>query len=143
MVLHPGEKLAVVGLNGAGKTTMIKLLLRLYDPTEGYISLNGTDIRKFKREDYYRLFSPVFQNVEVLAFPVAENISMKTTEETDCEKAVMAAEEAGLGEKIASLSKGIHTELLKIVDEEGVDFSGGEKQKLALARALYLSLIHI
>lgn len=137
MVLHPGEKLAVVGLNGAGKTTMIKLLLRLYDPTEGYISLNGTDIRKFKREDYYRLFSPVFQNVEVLAFPVAENISMKTTEETDCEKAVMAAEEAGLGEKIASLSKGIHTELLKIVDEEGVDFSGGEKQKLALARALY------
>lgn len=137
MTLHPGEKLAVVGLNGAGKTTMIKLLLRLYDPTEGYISLNGTDIRRFEREDYYKLFSPVFQDVEIFAFPMAENISMETPADTDRKKAEDAAFEAGLQEKILSLHKGIDTELLKIVDEEGVDLSGGEKQKLALARALY------
>lgn len=137
MTLHSGEKLAVVGLNGAGKTTMIKLLLRLYDPTEGYITLNGTDIRRFEREDYYRLFSPVFQDVEIFAFPMAENISMETPADTDRKRAEDAAFEAGLQEKILSLHKGIDTELLKIVDEEGVDLSGGEKQKLALARALY------
>lgn len=137
MTLHPGEKLAVVGINGAGKTTMIKLLLRLYDPTEGYITLNGVDIRKYSREDYYKLFAPVFQNVEVLAFPIAENIAMKNTDEVDLDRALAAAEEAGLGEKIEALPKGLHTEMLKVVDENGVDFSGGEKQKLALARALY------
>lgn len=137
ITLHPGEKLAVVGLNGAGKTTMIKLLLRLYDPTEGYITLNGIDIRRFKRQDYYRLFSPVFQNIEVLAFPISENISMKAAEDTDRDRAIDAAVEAGLGDKIHSLPQGIDSELLKIVDEEGVDLSGGEKQKLALARALY------
>ncbi|MCM1568323.1 MAG: ABC transporter ATP-binding protein/permease [Roseburia sp.] len=137
LTLRPGEKLAVVGLNGAGKTTMIKLLLRLYDPTEGFITLNGTDIRKFGREAYYKLFSPVFQDVKVFAFPIAENISMKTPEETDKERAQKAAFEAGLEDKLRALDKGIDTELLKIVDEEGVDFSGGERQKLALARALY------
>jgi len=139
MTLHPGEKLAVVGLNGAGKTTMIKLLLRLYDPTEGYITLNGVDIRKFRREEYYRLFAPVFQNIEVLAFPIAENISMMAMKDTDCSRAEAAAEEAGLGDRISTLPKGIGTELLKVVDEEGVDLSGGERQKLALARALYKS----
>lgn len=137
LILHPGEKLAVVGLNGAGKTTMIKLLLRLYDPTQGYVTLNGTDIRKFKREEYYRLFSPVFQDVETFAFPMAENISMKVPEDTDRKRAEDVAFEAGLQEKVLSLRKGIDTELLKIVDEGGVDLSGGEKQKLALARALY------
>lgn len=137
LTIRPGEKLAVVGLNGAGKTTMIKLLLRLYDPTEGYITLNGVDIRKYDRLEYYKLFAPVFQNIEVLAFPIAENISMKATADTDIDKAYACAVEAGLKERIDSLPKGVTTELLKVVDEEGVDFSGGEKQKLALARALY------
>ena len=137
MILHPGEKLAVVGLNGAGKTTMIKLLLRLYDPTEGYITLNGIDISKFSRENYYRLFSPVFQDVEVFAFPISENVSMRTSEKTDIKKAEEAIKEAGLFDKIQSLPKGMESELLKIVDQEGIDLSGGEKQKLALARALY------
>ncbi len=137
LTLHPGEKLAVVGLNGAGKTTMIKLLLRLYDPTEGYITLNGIDIRRFRRADYYRLFSPVFQNIEIMAFPIAEHVSMKTPGETDRSRVEKAVEEAGLTEKLRALPRGIDTELLKVVDDEGVDLSGGERQKLALARALY------
>ncbi len=135
--IKAGEKLAVVGLNGAGKTTMIKLLLRLYDPTEGYITLNGTDIREFRREDYYRAFAPVFQDIEVFAFLFGENISLKTMQNTDREKVLKSADEAGLKEKIASLAKGIDTPLTKIVEDDGVDLSGGEKQKTALARALY------
>ena len=135
--IRPGEKIAVVGLNGAGKTTMIKLLLRLYDPTEGYITLNGTDIRKFRRAEYYKLFAPVFQNVEIFAFLMSENIAMKRTGELDAEKAGRAAREAGLEERIASLAKGLETPLTKIVEDDGVDLSGGEKQKLALAKALY------
>ena len=135
--LKAGEKLAVVGLNGAGKTTMIKLLLRLYDPTEGYITLNGTDIRKFKRADYYRLFEPVFQNVEVFAFLMSENIAMNSEKNLDHQKAVSTANEAGLSEKLSGLSKGIDTPLTNIVEDDGIDLSGGEKQKLALAKALY------
>jgi len=137
LTIKGGEKLAVVGLNGAGKTTMIKLLLRLYEPTEGVILLNGEDIRNYKREDYYKLFSPVFQDVQVMAFPVAENVSMKATTNTDISKAYECLVEAGMQEKIDSLPKGVMTEVLKVVDDEGIDFSGGEKQKLALARAIY------
>lgn len=135
--LKPGEKLAVVGLNGAGKTTMIKLLLRLYDPTEGYITLNGIDVRRFRKEEYYKLFSPVFQNVEIFAATLAENISLLPPSETDRDRAKACLEQAGLGAKLAELEKGLDTELLKVVDEQGIDLSGGEKQKLALARALY------
>lgn len=137
LTLEAGKKMAVVGLNGAGKTTFIKLLLRLYDPTEGVILLNGTDIRKYKRKEYYELFSPVFQNVEVFAFPMAENISMKKTEETDRELSRECAEKAGLKEKLDTLENGVDTELLKVLHDDGIDLSGGEKQKLALARALY------
>lgn len=137
LTLEAGKKMAVVGLNGAGKTTFIKLLLRLYDPTEGTILLNGTDVRKFKRMEYYELFSPVFQNVEIFAFPMKENISMKKTEETDRELSRECAEKAGLKEKLDALQNGVDTELLKIIHDDGIDLSGGEKQKLALARALY------
>ena len=137
LTLKPGEKLAVVGLNGAGKTTMIKLLLRLYDPASGSITLNGTDIRRFRKAEYYQLFSPVFQNVEIFAATLAENVSLVPPTDTDRDKALSCLEQAGLGEKVAGMKKGLETELLKIVDDEGVDLSGGEKQKLALARALY------
>ena len=137
LTLEAGKRLAVVGLNGAGKTTFIKLLLRLYDVTEGEILLNGTNIKKFRRKEYFELFSPVFQNVEIFAFPMSENVSMKTPEETDralCEKCL---ERGGLKEKLLNLENGVDTQLLKVIDDNGIDLSGGEKQKLALARALY------
>ena len=137
LTLDAGKRLAVVGMNGAGKTTFIKLLLRLYDPTEGEILLNGTNIREYSRRDYYRLFSPVFQNVELFAFPMCENVSMATPERTDKALAVECLERAGLGAKLASLTNGADTQLLKVLYDDGVDLSGGERQKLALARALY------
>ena len=137
LTLHAGEKLAVVGLNGAGKSTFIKLLLRLYDVTEGCILMNGTDIRKFDRKEYYELFAPAFQDVMVFAFPVAENVSMKEPFNTDKAEAEKMLRLAGLGDKLDKLEKGVDTELLKVLYVDGVDLSGGEKQKLALARALY------
>ncbi len=137
LTFSPGERLAVVGLNGAGKTTFIKLLLRLYDVTSGEILLNGMNIKRFERTSYYRLFAPVFQNVELFAFPMAENVSMLPPERTDKEKSRDCLIRAGLGEKLESLTDGVDTELLKILSDDGIDLSGGERQKLALARALY------
>ncbi|MGN1090092.1 MAG: ABC transporter ATP-binding protein [Huintestinicola sp.] len=137
LTLKAGERLAVVGLNGAGKSTFIKLLLRLYEPTEGEILLNGRNIKEYNKHSYYTVFAPVFQDVELFAFPLGENVSMATPETTDKEKAEKCLIDAGLGEKLKELPNGISTELLKIIHDDGVDLSGGEKQKLALARALY------
>ena len=137
LTLEAGKRLAVVGLNGAGKSTFIKLLLRLYEPTEGAIYLNGVNVKEYRLSEYYRLFSPVFQDVELFAFPLAENISMKTPEETDKTLAEECLVKAGLGEKLKELPSGVSTEVLKVIYDDGTDFSGGEKQKIALARALY------
>lgn len=132
-----GERLAVVGLNGAGKSTFIKLMLRLYKPTEGRILLNGIDVQDFDRASYFKVFAPLFQEVNLFAFSLAENISMQTFEKTDKALAEKCLKDAGLGKKLADLSAGVDTQVLKVIDDEGVDFSGGEKQKIALARALY------
>ncbi len=136
-VLHPGEKLAVVGLNGAGKTTLVKLLCGLYFPTAGDILVDGHSVREFRREDYYRLFSSVFQDVRTAFFSLAETVSCKREEETDYGLAERCMREAGLGEKIDSLPMGIRTKLDKQVNKDGTELSGGQMQELMLARALY------
>ncbi len=137
ITVKAGERLAVVGLNGAGKSTFIKLLLRLYEPTEGEILLNGVNIREYSKRSYYRAFAPVFQDVELFAFPLAENVSMQSPENTDKQLAEKCLTDAGLGDKLKELPNGVSTEILKVIHDDGVDLSGGEKQKLALARALY------
>lgn len=135
--INAGERLAVVGLNGAGKSTFIKLLLRLYEPTEGKILLNGTDIQNYDINSYFDVFAPVFQEVNLFAMTFAENISMKAPDETDKELVKKTIIQSGLEEKLNSLEKGLDTQLLKVIYDDGIDLSGGQKQKLALSRALY------
>ncbi|MCR5279934.1 MAG: ABC transporter ATP-binding protein/permease, partial [Lachnospiraceae bacterium] len=130
--ITPGEHLSIVGLNGAGKTTFIKLLCRLYDPTEGEILLDGVDIREYDYEQYMEQFAPVFQDFKLFAFSVAENIAF-----TDKEKDVNAlTDRVGLHDFVDKLPKGVDTNIFKFFDEEGVEPSGGEQQKIAIARAL-------
>lgn len=136
--LKTGRKLAIVGANGAGKTTFIKLLCRLYDPTEGEILLNGIDIRKYNYDEYIRLFSVVFQDYKIFSFSVAENVAAGP--EYDRERVIKSLQEAGIYERVQEMKSGIDSKLLKDQqdgDEEGIEISGGEKQKIALARALY------
>lgn len=135
--LHKGEKLALVGLNGAGKTTIVKLMCGLYDPTEGEILLNGINIKEYNREEYFKLFSAVFQDVSVLATSVAENVTGQIFEDTDNEKLMDCLKKSGVYEKIMSLPEQEKTPLVRSVYQTSTDLSGGEKQKLALAKALY------
>ncbi|MBQ8359685.1 MAG: ABC transporter ATP-binding protein [Oscillospiraceae bacterium] len=136
LTVHPGEKLAIVGLNGAGKTTLVKLLCGLLDPTEGRVLLNGKDIREFNRREYYGLFSAVFQDFSILDVTVAENIA-QTKENIDYEKVKVCVEKAGLTKMIAELPQGLDTHVGREVFLDGVLFSGGQTQRLMLARALY------
>ena len=137
LTIRAGEKLAVVGLNGAGKTTLVKLLCGFYDPTEGEVLLNGTDIRKFDRRKYYDIFSAVFQDFSVMDISVAENVSQHILEETDMLRVRDCIAKAGLTDKINSLPKGYDTIIGREVYLDGVELSGGEKQRMLLARALY------
>lgn len=132
-----GQRLAVVGLNGAGKTTFIKLLQRLYDPTEGTIYINGVDYRTIDRKKLYSLYSTVFQDMECYAFSLAENISMQAEAHTDKGRVEQCIRETGLGNKLDTMALGVDTPVLKLLFDNGFVPSGGEKQKMALARALY------
>ncbi len=135
MKLNIGEKLAIVGMNGSGKTTMIKLLCRLYDPQEGEILLNGVNIRKFRQDEYCRLFAVVFQDFMLYPFPLAQNVAVDTSyDETRVRRCL---DDAGFGMRMPSLENGLDTCLYKDYDDSGIEISGGEAQKIALARAIY------
>lgn len=129
-----GTKTAVVGKNGAGKTTFIKLLCRLYEPTEGQILLNGVDIRYYDYKDYARLFSVVFQDFNLFSFSIAENVAGGKS--FDDERVKNCLERSGFGERLAKLKDGIRSNIYQYNDD-GVEISGGEAQKIAIARALY------
>lgn len=130
-----GSRMAVVGMNGSGKTTFIKLLCRLYDPTEGQILLNGIDIRKYKYDDYIDIFSVIFQDFKLLALPLGENVA--GSHAYDRKRVLDCLKNAGFGERMYTMPKGTDTYLYKNLDKEGVEVSGGEAQKIAIARALY------
>ena len=135
MKFQVGERLAVVGENGSGKTTFIKLLCRLYDPTEGEILLNGINIQKYRYDNYLDLFSVVFQDFRLLAQPLGQNVAAAV--DYDRARAKQCLERAGFGERLASLPKGLDTCLYRDFEDSGVEISGGESQKIALARVLY------
>lgn len=130
-----GEKMAVVGENGSGKTTFIKLLCRLYDPTEGVILLNGIDIKKYDYDEYMSIFSVVFQDFKLFSFSLGQNVAANTN--YDESRVIECLTKSGFSDRLAKMPKGIETCLYKNFDEEGVEISGGEAQKIALARALY------
>ena len=130
-----GEKLAIVGQNGSGKTTFIKLLCRLYDPSEGEILLNGINIKKYNYKEYMNIFSVVFQDFQLFALPLAQNVASSL--KIDEDRVIQCLNQAGLQDRLKTMPQGIHTFLYKDLDESGVHVSGGEAQKIAIARALY------
>lgn len=135
MKFEVGKRLAVVGMNGSGKTTFIKLLCRLYDPTEGQILLNGIDIRKYNYGEYMNIFSVVFQDFQLFALPLGQNVAGRV--DYDPVRAEDCLQKAGFGDRLEKMPKGLETYLYKDYDKDGVDISGGEAQKIAIARALY------
>jgi ATP-binding cassette subfamily B protein len=136
LTLHPGEKLAIVGLNGAGKTTLVKLLCGFLDPTKGCVLLDGKDIRTFNRRDYYTMFSAVFQTFSLLAGTIAANVAQNEVD-IDMGRVKECVEKAGLRKKVESLKDNYETYLNRAVYEDALLLSGGETQRLMLARALY------
>ena len=129
--------MALVGLNGAGKTTLVKLLCGLYAPTSGTIRIDGVPAAEFRRDDYAALFAPVFQEVRTACFSLAETAACAFGPEVDRERAERCLRAAGLGEKLDTLPHGMDTHLDKQVNPDGIELSGGEAQKLMMARALY------
>ncbi|MBR2409468.1 MAG: ABC transporter ATP-binding protein [Lachnospiraceae bacterium] len=134
LVINEGDKLAIVGENGSGKTTLIKLLMRFYTPTKGRILINEKDYLTFRKEEYYRLFSTVFQDFNLMAFTIGENIGLTENPE-DTEQIKQVLKRLELWDKIEKLPKGLDTPITKEYLPDGVNFSGGERQKLSIARA--------
>ena len=137
LTIRPGERLALVGPNGAGKTTLIKLLCGLYRPTSGTVYLDGRDIQSLDQRAVFREFAVVFQDVFAFSFPLSDNVSCVDSGREDSERLRGSLEKAGLWERVQALPKGARTFMNKDLDEAGVTLSGGEVQKLMLARALY------
>ena len=137
LTIHAGEKLALVGVNGAGKTTLVKLLCGMYEPDEGRILINGIDRNEFPREEWYQLFSIVFQETLILPFTVGENLAMDRAERVDEERALTALEQAGLKETFQEQGIDMQSYMTKMMTEDGIELSGGQKQRFLLARALY------
>ena len=135
MKFQIGKRLAIVGENGSGKTTFIKLLCRLYDPQEGEILLNGIDIRKYRYDDYMDIFSIVFQDFQLISQSLGSNVAGSI--DYDPQRVKQALADAGFGPRLESLPKGLDTQLYKDYGEDGIEVSGGEAQKIAIARALY------
>ena len=133
-VITKGQTAALVGHNGAGKTTIIKLLLRLYDPTSGTIFYNGRDIREYNLKAYRELFATTFQDFQMFGMTIKENVLMGRHYEKEEELVIAALKKAGVYEKVSSLEKGIDTMMTKEFDEDGAVLSGGESQKIAVAR---------
>ncbi len=132
-----GEKIAIVGYNGAGKTTLIKLLMRFYDVSEGEILLNGINIKEYKLDAYRKVISAVFQDYRIFAATVAENVAGGIAEDTERAAVLSALEAASFKDRLAKLERGVDTPLTREFDEGGTNLSGGESQKIAIARALY------
>ncbi len=135
----PGEHIAIVGLNGAGKTTLVKLICGLIDPTKGQVLYDGIDIREYNRVAFYRLFSAVFQQFSIMPVTIAEIVSETTPENIDYNKVKSCLTDAGLWNKIEQLTNGVKSQFGKTIYDDGIEFSGGEIQKLLLARAMYKS----
>lgn len=137
LTIHKKEKLALVGVNGAGKSTLVKLLCGLYHPEEGRILFNGTDINHFEKDELFGLIAPVFQESAIFPFTVAENISLKTADDTHKERVIECLKTVGLIDAVQKYENGIDHMMLHITQEDGVLLSGGQQQKLFMARALY------
>ena len=137
LTINAGEKIALVGVNGAGKTTFVKLLCGMYDPDEGQILLNGIDRNEFPREEWYELFSVVFQETLILPFTVGENISMNRIERVDEKRAWSCLDKAGLGDFFREQGVNLRRYMTRRLMKDGLELSGGQKQRFLLARALY------
>ena len=135
VTINQNDSIAVIGFNGAGKTTFLKLLLRLYDPSEGEILINGTDIRKINRKDYYTAMSVIFQDFCVFSFTIRENINTLVPKNDDIIPSLL--QKADLNKKIERLPNGVDTYIQKRYDKDGIELSGGEQQKLMFARSIY------
>lgn len=137
VVINPGQKVSIIGLNGAGKTTFVKLLTRLYEPTEGRITINGVDIRTIKYSSYIKLVAAVFQDYRLFGMSIQENVASAISSEVQLEQVEYFLNEAGVLKDILKLPKGVKTPLERRFDKKATQLSGGQSQKVAIARALY------